>query len=280
MPIQRRRKYSSDSSDSSYCSSSCSECSSDYTSSSQSSESSQSPPPSPKKPAQPAAELDISGANPVQTVKYLISRLPKLGGFSMAIASRRGSGKTVLVSELIRECLRKKLCDVAVVLSGSAGLNHDYEDVLPRQLIRPYSEDFLQRLWDKQAKIAQEDRPTILIVADDILSDKKTHRSEMLMKLYSQGRHCGFAVCLLSQSPTHVVSPIVRQNSDVLAWSALNHRSLSHLWESTTGISRNDFFDWADRNTGNYKFLCVDTGCLSAKPAEYLFVCRAKQPKK
>ena len=68
------------------------------------------------------------------TVDDIVDRLPKF--FTISIVARRGSGKSVLVQEIIRIVLKRKLVDLVLVMSDSANLNRDYQDILPKKLIQ------------------------------------------------------------------------------------------------------------------------------------------------
>ena len=88
-----------------------------------------------------------SSSDAHEDVSCLLDRLPPL--FTISCASKRNSGKTVLISQLIQMLLKEKRVDMVLVMSGSAGLNHDWE-FLPKELVMPYSEATLGRLWQRQ----------------------------------------------------------------------------------------------------------------------------------
>lgn len=97
-------------------------------------------------------------------VDEIIRRLPPF--FTISVASRRNSGKSVLIGELVRELIKQKRVDMVVVMSGSAGLNNDW-DFLPKKLVMPFSEATLESIWQTQKSQPADRRKHTLIVIDD-----------------------------------------------------------------------------------------------------------------
>lgn len=210
---------------------------------------------------------------PVDTVDDLIERLPKY--FTMCFASKRNSGKTYLMSEIIKKLIKKKKVDMVMVMSNSAGLNKDYA-FLPAGLVMKFDETILQNLWDRQQKIEMNKREHIFLVLDDVLSDPKALRSELLSRVYSLGRHNMISCATLVQVANHVLTPVLKQNSDMILWSKLNRLQLSLIWESMNGVSKKDFIRWAELFGGvHYNFCVFDNITDKNSPEDFLFVVRA-----
>jgi len=212
---------------------------------------------------------------PVDSVDTLIERLPKY--FTMCLASKRNSGKTYLMSEIIKKLIKAKKVDMVLVMSNSAGLNEDYKTILPPGLVMKFSEKVLEQLWARQQKTDMAKREHIFIVLDDVLSDPRALRSELVSRIYSLGRHNMLSCAVCSQVANHVLTPVMKQNSDMLLWSKLNRNQLAIIWESLNGVSKKGFIRWAEVFGGvHYNFCVFDNITDKNAPEDFLFVVRAE----
>ena len=215
---------------------------------------------------------------PVQGVDDLLARLPQY--WTMCIASKRNSGKSYMMTEIIKKLLKAKKVDLVLVMSNSAGLNKDYS-FLPPGLIMKFSEDVLKKVWERQCATAKEKRQHVLLILDDVLSDPKAVRSEMVGRVYSQGRHASVSCCVISQVANHVLTPTMKQNSDIILWSRLNRNQLGIIWESMNGVAKKDFIRWAEIFGGvHYNFCAFDNITDANAPEDFLMVVRAAAEKK
>jgi len=221
-----------------------------------------------------SSHLSIDGAH--ESVEAILERLPPL--FTISCASKRNSGKTVLISELIQLLLKTKHVDMVLVMSGSAGLNHDYE-FLPKDLVMPYSETVLTRLWQRQKDRPKDDRESVLLVLDDCLATPEAIRSDLLMRIYALGRHVSISCIIISQVANWILTPTIKQNSDVILWSKLNRQQLENLWTSMTNIDKKDFLRFSEKYGGkDYNFLCFDNFTTSTEAEDFLTILRANPP--
>ena len=212
---------------------------------------------------------------PVDSVDTLIERLPKY--FTMCLASKRNSGKTYLMSEIIKKLIKAKKVDMVLVMSNSAGLNKDYQSILPPGLVMKFNEKVLEQLWVRQQKTDMAKREHIFIVLDDVLSDPRALRSELVSRIYSLGRHNMLSCAVCSQVANHVLTPVMKQNSDMLLWSKLNRNQLAIIWESLNGVSKKGFIRWAEVFGGvHYNFCVFDNITDKNAPEDFLFVVRAE----
>ena len=211
---------------------------------------------------------------PVDTVETLLERLPEY--FTMCLASKRNSGKTFLMTEIIQKLVKQKRVDMVLVMSNSAGLNKDYS-FLPSGLVMKFNEKVLEQLWVRQQKIDMKKREHIFVVLDDVLSDPRALRSEMVSRIYSLGRHNMISCAVCSQVANHVLTPVMKQNSDMILWSKLNRNQLGIIWESLNGVDKKAFIRWAEAFGGVHHNFCVfDNITDKNSPEEYLFVVRAE----
>jgi hypothetical protein len=196
--------------------------------------------------------------------------------FSISIIAKRNMGKTRLMSGIIKSLKAKKRVDKIVVLSGSAGLNDDYKDVINEKLILPFQETTLLNIWNLQASKKKEEREHILIILDDCLANPQALKSEMVNRLYTQSRHLQISLAVLSQYGAHLLTPLRTANSDIIMWCKLNNKGLENLWLSTSGITKEKFIDISVKySNGNYQFMVLDNFVRSSKAEDQLTVVKA-----
>ena len=103
---------------------------------------------------------------PVESVETLVDRLPSR--FTISLASKRRSGKTYLVRELLETLLNKqyqpddkkkiKNPDQVIVMSNSAVLNDDYDFLADPA--RPFNEEALASVRASQMSLTEANRLT------------------------------------------------------------------------------------------------------------------------
>ena len=214
---------------------------------------------------------------PVGSVQTIIDRLPRY--FTICVASKRNSGKSVLVMELIQDLMRQRKVDMVVVMSGSAHLNDDYK-FLPKKLVMPFNERILGNVWYAQTKKEAKDRKHVLFVFDDCLSSPEAIRNPLLTRIYTLGRHVAVSGILISQHTASLLSPTIKGNSDIILWSQLNKGQLQNLADSATNIKTKDFVRLSETLGGHdYQFLLLDNYNRSTDPKAFLAVVKAKPPK-
>jgi hypothetical protein len=194
--------------------------------------------------------------------------------FSMAVASQRNSGKTLLISVLIKDMLELGKVEMVLVMSQTVHVNKDYA-FLPPRLRQPFSEAVIKKLMDKQAAIPKKDRQQVLLVLDDVLSEKAAEQSRFIKRLYTLGRHYDINVILISQTSNVALTQAIKQNSDYILYSRLNRYQLSSLWESITNMDKRDFIRYSEAHNKNYTFLCVDNTSQSNNPADFILRIKA-----
>ena len=211
-------------------------------------------------------------------VDEIIRRLPPF--FTISVASRRNSGKSVLIGELVRELIKQKRVDMVVVMSGSAGLNNDW-DFLPKKLVMPFSEATLESIWQTQKSQPADRRKHTLIVVDDALATPEALRNNLVLRYYSLGRHINSSFICISQHTSNLLSPTIKANSDVILWSKLNLQQLEQLWYSTVNLSKKDFIKLSEQFGGHsYNFMLLDNYKQThTSPTGALSIVRAKPPK-
>lgn len=204
--------------------------------------------------------------------------------FSMAICSKRNSGKSFLVRHLVYELAKQKKINQVIVMSNTSGLslNKDY-DYMPKKLLTTYKEKTITKLLEVQAKDVKAGRiREVLLIMDDVIGetkDKSAEGSRMIRSLYANSRHYHISVILLSQIANRVLTPAIKENSDYLYFSRINRRGLESIWESITNMNKKDFIAFAEKNNKDYSFILYDNTAQSNKPEDFLFVVKAEEKK-
>lgn len=193
--------------------------------------------------------------------------------FSMSVISKRNTGKTLLSSVLIMELLEQKKIDMVLVMSQTQHVNDDYK-FLPPRLRQCFSEEVIKKLMDSQAKVPKKDRKQILLVLDDVLSDKDAEGSRFIKRLYVAGRHFSITIALCSQTSNVALTPAIKANSDWILYSRQNRYMLESIWSSVCNIDKKSFIAWSEENNKNYTFLVVDNTSQSNDPADFLLKIR------
>ena len=195
--------------------------------------------------------------------------------FRMVVASKSNSGKTFLVSQLVKELLKSDKVFVPFVFSNTVGLGTDW-DFVPEKLKSHFSPAKLQSLMDKQAEVPKEQRKQLLIVFDDVLTDKDANRNALILKCYVMGRHYHISPILMSQISNYLLTPQIKSNSCYIMYSRLNRQQLGSLWESITNMDKKEFISFSETANKDFNFIVVDNTVNSTDPLDFLHIVRAK----
>ena len=198
--------------------------------------------------------------------------------FAMVIASKRNTGKTLMVSQLIKELVRSNKVHVPLVYSNTAHLNGDY-DFLPKGLVRPFQTSNLKMVMEKQSRFPKPERKPLLIVFDDVLGDESAQGNKDILYCYAMGRHINIHPILISQTANRVLTPPIRNNADYFVLSRLNRQQLGEVWESITNMDKKEFVSFVELANKNYTFVVVDNTGHSNEPEDFLKLVRAVVPK-
>ena len=214
-----------------------------------------------------SSRLEEDAAESVLSIKDFAGKI-KLPT-AIAVASKRNTGKTLLISALVRDLLATKKVKQVLVMSQTVHVNRDYW-FLPGRMRQPFSEAVIKRLMDRQAATKKGVRDQVLLVLDDVLSDKEAEKSRFIKRLFTLGRHYDITVVLISQTSNVALSPGIKQNADYILYSRLNRYQLASLWESITNMDKRSFIGYSEENNKNYTFLVVDNTSQSNNPADFL----------
>ncbi len=189
---------------------------------------------------------------------YSIDELDIKQGAFILITSKRASGKSVLVRELIKNLLDKYEYSFMVLFSDTAKFNGDY-DFINNEFI--FTTEDIENKLDKILKIQEKNvkaKKNIngLILLDDV----KLHaKSKKLMDLSSMGRHFKLTCILSTQFPKQIVGTIIRNNLDYLIYSDCGEISLKAIYESIhIPFNFREFKEFTQKNNHSYQFIMYD----------------------
>jgi hypothetical protein len=197
-------------------------------------------------------------------------------GAFITILSKRKTGKSVLISDLIHFYLTKKkdAIDFVYLFSNTAymksGTNSQYDFIDDKVLIPATSTNIrkivgtvetdertggtkLSGLFRSQA--SSKFKFNILIVFDDINVGKK---DTVIESLATAGRHFMITTVLSCQIANQAVSPAIRNNTSYLFWRRLNDNSLKDNIYPIAGSAFNNYKEliyFTEQAVGDYKFV-------------------------
>lgn len=204
--------------------------------------------------------------------------------FSCCVVSKRNSGKSFLVRDIVYELCKQGRVNQVIVMSNTSGqsLNADY-DYMPRELLMMYKESTIQKILDIQAKSIKAGKiREILLVLDDVVGSDTNNTAEgsrLIRSIFANSRHYHVSVILLSQIATRLLQPAIRENSDVIFFSRLNRKSLETMAEAVCNIDKKSFISISEKNNKNFSFIFYNNQTQSNQPEDFLFVVKAIERK-
>jgi hypothetical protein len=204
--------------------------------------------------------------------------------FSSIVVSKRNSGKSFLVRDLVYNLSKLKKINQLIVMSNTSGLalNKDY-DFVDKRFLTTFSQQKIEKLMKIQSKAVKQGKiREVCLVLDDVIGGEGTKKAEgnrLIRSLYANGRHYHISVILLSQIANRLLEPPLRENSDYIFFSRLGQRGLEILWESIPVIQKKDFIAFASVNNKDFTFILYDNMTQSNDPEDFLFKVKADERK-
>ena len=204
--------------------------------------------------------------------------------FSCTVVSKRNSGKSFLVRDIVYELSKQGRINQVIVMSNTSGqsLNADY-DYMPPAMLMMYKEATILKIMEMQQKQIKAGKiREILLVLDDVVGSDTSNSAEgsrLIRSIFANSRHYHISVILLSQIATRLLQPAIRENSDVIFFSRLNRKSLETMSEAVCNIEKKAFVAIAEKNNKNYSFIFYNNQTQSNEPQDFLFVVKAKERK-
>lgn len=202
-----------------------------------------------------------------EKVKQPDPDLPQLHFFAV-VAGPRGSGKSVLVRNLI---LRKDMLkpffpnDSIFIFSRSLDVNDDYAEVKTRYKFHDYSNELVLTIMKAQENCikayGKSRTRSILFVMDDILDSGAFNYLSMVETIAIRGRHLKLSCILVTQSYMRV-SRTIRINQDYLIFfSPHNLSEISRILDENIEKKYRDMYETAIKkifNSKKHSFILID----------------------
>lgn len=159
-----------------------------------------------------------------------------LGGSKIAIIGKPGSGKSMLIKNLLYA--KKHLFRVGMVVSGSEDTNHFYLKIFPDLFIYDkYKKEAIENFIDRQ-KVAKKYLPDAwsVLVMDDCMDDVKIFNDPMWIGLFKNSRHWNM-LSIFANQYVFDFKPVIRTNIDgVFIFREPNLANREKIWTNFASI--------------------------------------------
>ncbi len=234
-------------------------------------------------------EVSVSGSEASSFAEHEVNNIADVVRsmkvpFSSIVVSKRNSGKSFLVRDIVYQMSAQKRVHQVIVMSNTSGLslNKDY-DFLDKRFLTTFAQEKIEKLMKIQHKSIKAGKiREILLVLDDVIGGDGTKKAEgnrLIRSLYANGRHYHISIILLSQIANRLLEPPLRENSDYIFFSRLGMRGLETLWESIPVITKKDFIRFSSTHNKDFTFILYDNMTQSNDPMDFLFLVKAEERK-
>lgn len=215
-----------------------------------------------------------------------VSKVKK--GSTITIFGMRGSGKTETAKWLCNEMYNRRGIRRFVVLMGNVN-REAWSDVVDDNYIHKGSMELLKKICsflrkeaevdgDRRSKRDASHDPTrnleTVIVLDDMGSQKKFMRSDLMSEIYANGRHWNLTLISLVQH-FKMLNPSCRQNTQYLiAKQTKNIQNMKDMYDSYLGMTKMDkpmFMKVFRMCTKNFGSLVIDVETQGTEVRDIIF---------
>lgn len=219
-----------------------------------------------------ALDTEKSGIKQVAATEEGI--LPKFP-FSWVISGRSGSGKTVLLLNLLtREEFYKGYFQYIIVYSPTAGKKgsgmddtYDILDIPSENFVPEFNSESLEELLEARKDLINDkgidwvgENSRVLLILDDCIAERKFLQSPSALKMFALLRHYLCSVIILTQSYNKVPRPL-RLNAMATCVFPTTQTEVNVLADEVrpAGVSKKAFEELLDYCTeGQYDFLYIN----------------------
>lgn len=206
---------------------------------------------------------------------HSIEDLNILQGSFTVICSKRASGKSCLMRNLVKHLLDVHEYNIIIMFSETCQFNNDWS-FLDKNLIFKTSqmEEKIEKILKIQEKnIKKNKKINILILCDDVIVHS---RSKQLINLSTMSRHFLITVICSVQYCKGLTSSSIRNNIDYFIFSQLGEQSLKSVYESIhVEMNFKNFQKFVQENNHSYQFILYDS--RTQEKEERLKIIKAKE---
>jgi hypothetical protein len=205
------------------------------------------------------------------------------------LLGKRRTGKTTITLDIM---YNKRFMPCGVVISGTEESNHTFKDIVPDTFIYgEYKPEILERVFVRQKKLTNHNQNKIdkgetsqlidskvFIILDDCMYDKSVWKSEVIRKVFFNGRHFNIFFMATCQYLMEI-PPSIRANIDytfVLREPVLSQRQKIYTYFAGIVPDFKMFCHILDNTTNNYECMVIDNTSRSTEICDILHWYRAK----
>jgi hypothetical protein len=199
-------------------------------------------------------------------------------GAIVGVVGRRGSGKSVIIKDLL---YYKRHIPAGLVFSGTESGNGYFSTFIPEIFVfDDFDEATLEKLVERQKRDARKGRlGKVFVVMDDLAFDNSIMKKKIIRAIFLNGRHWNIFLIFSSQYVSDLGPPAIRANIDVLlvcreAINANRWRLYSMFFGCFNTFE--DFNRVLNACTEDYGVLVLDNTKLSNDPQDCVFHWKAK----
>ena len=204
------------------------------------------------------------------------------------VAAPRGSGKSVLVADLL---WHKRGIPSGIAMSATEGSNRYYGNYLPPGFVyNQFEPEALQRVVNHQKEAqrrlekrgySQEEAklrlPPMFIIIDDCVFDPRFRKDPTLQEIFVNGRHLNIFLVVVTQY-INLLTPLMRVNVDVLFLLRDNNINVIKQYHQGYGgiiPKPSEFIQVFHTLTQNYSAMVI-TKSLSTRVEDCIFWYKAQ----
>ena len=202
-----------------------------------------------------------------------------LGGSKITVIGKPGSGKSVLIKNLLYA--KKHIIPTGIVISGSEDSNKFYSSIFPELFIYDkYKREAIENFIKRQ-KLGKEHLHNgwAVLVMDDCMDDVKIFNDPLLQGLFKNGRHWNMLAIFANQY-VFDFKPSIRTNIDgVFIFREPNLANREKIYKNFAGIipSYNIFCKLMDDLTNDHMCIFINNQIQSNKWTDCVFYFKAKK---
>ena len=182
----------------------------------------------------------------------------KQGSFTV-IVSKRCSGKSVIMRNIVKHLLDIHDYDVILMFSETCQFNNDWSFLDKNLIFKTLDmENKIEKILKIQEKnIKKNKKINILVLCDDVIVHS---RSKQLINLSTMSRHFNITVICSVQYCKGLCSSSIRNNIDYFLWSQLGEIALKSVYESIhVDMNFKKFNEFVQKYNENYQFILYDS---------------------
>jgi hypothetical protein len=200
-------------------------------------------------------------------------------GSICGVVGRRGSGKSVIIKDLLY--YKRNSLPCGLVMSGTEAGNGYFSSFVPEIFVfEDFNGSALEKLVERQKKAAKKKNlGKVFVVLDDLAFDSSIMKKPIMRFIFMNGRHLNIFLIFSSQYVSDLGPPAIRANIDVLfvcreAIQANRWRLYNMFFGCFETFE--DFNKVLNACTEDYGVLVLDNTKLSNSPEDCVFHFKAK----